>query len=50
MIDSAILRDTQRTSDAYRDLVIRISGNSVLSTELSPRAREEVVSRMEYGV
>ena len=47
MIDTEILRDAQRNPDAYRDLVVRISGYSALFTELSPRAQEEIISRME---
>jgi formate C-acetyltransferase len=47
MIDTEVLRDAQRNPDAYRDLVIRISGYSALFTELSPRAQEEIISRME---
>ncbi len=34
--------------DSYRDLVVRISGYSALFTELSERAQEEVIGRMEY--
>jgi pyruvate-formate lyase len=49
MIDTEVLRAAQRNPDAYRDLVVRISGYSALFTELSPRAQEEIISRMEYG-
>ena len=48
MIDTEVLRAAQRNPDAHRDLVIRISGYSALFTELSPRAQEEIISRMEY--
>ena len=49
MIDTEVLRAAQHNPDAYRDLVVRISGYSALFTELSPRAQEEIISRMEYG-
>jgi pyruvate-formate lyase len=48
MIDTEVLRAAQRDPGAYRDLVVRISGYSALFTELSPRAQEEIISRMEY--
>jgi formate C-acetyltransferase len=48
MIDTDTLRNAQRHPEAYRDLVVRISGYSALFTELSPVAQEEIISRMEY--
>jgi formate C-acetyltransferase len=48
MIDTETLRDAQRNPEAYRDLVIRVSGSSALFTELSELAQEEIISRMEY--
>jgi formate C-acetyltransferase len=48
MIDTETLRDAQRNPEAYRDLVIRVSGYSALFTELSELAQEEIISRMEY--
>jgi len=39
--------DTE-TPEAYRDLVVRVSGYSALFTELSELAQEEIISRMEY--
>jgi pyruvate-formate lyase len=48
MIDTEVLRAAQRNPDAYRDLVVRISGYSALFTELIPRAQEEIISRAEY--
>jgi formate C-acetyltransferase len=48
MIDTETLRDAQRNPEAYRDLVIRVSGYSALFTELSDLAQEEIISRMEY--
>ncbi len=48
MIDTETLRDAQRNPEAYRDLVVRVSGYSALFTELSELAQEEIISRMEY--
>jgi pyruvate formate-lyase/glycerol dehydratase family glycyl radical enzyme len=48
VIDTETLRDAQRTPEAYRDLVVRVSGYSALFTELSELAQEEIISRMEY--
>ncbi|MBI4518106.1 MAG: hypothetical protein HY699_20065 [Deltaproteobacteria bacterium] len=48
MVDGEILRQAQRNPEAYRDLVVRVSGYSALFTELSPRAQEEIISRMQY--
>jgi len=48
MIDTETLREAQRNPEAYRDLVVRVSGYSALFTELSELAQEEIISRMEY--
>jgi len=48
MIPSVTLRDAPRLPEAYRDLVVRVSGYSALFTELSELAQEEIISRMEY--
>ena len=48
MIDTDTLRNAQRNPEAYRDLVVRVSGYSALFTELSELAQEEIISRMEY--
>jgi formate C-acetyltransferase len=48
IIDTETLRDAQRNPEAYRDLVVRVSGYSALFTELSELAQEEIISRMEY--
>jgi formate C-acetyltransferase len=48
MIDTETLREAQRNPEAYRDLVVRVSGYSALFTELSQTAQEEIISRMEY--
>jgi formate C-acetyltransferase len=48
MIDTETLRAAQKNPEAYRDLVVRVSGYSALFTELSELAQEEIISRMEY--
>ncbi len=48
MLDSKILRDAQKNPEKYRDLVVRISGYSVLFTGLSDIAQNEIISRTEY--
>jgi formate C-acetyltransferase len=48
MIDTETLRAAQLHPEAYRDLVVRVSGYSALFTELSQLAQEEIISRMEY--
>ncbi len=47
MIDTETLRAAQHNPDAYRDLVVRMSGYSALFTELSATAQEEVIRRFE---
>jgi formate C-acetyltransferase len=48
MIDTQTLRDAQLHPEAYRDLVVRVSGYSALFTELSELAQEEIIRRAEY--
>jgi formate C-acetyltransferase len=48
MIDTETLRDAQLHPEAYRDLVVRVSGYSALFTELSELAQEEIIRRAEY--
>jgi pyruvate formate-lyase/glycerol dehydratase family glycyl radical enzyme len=48
MIDSDTLRAAQADPDAYRDLVVRVSGYSALFTGLSEIAQAEMIQRIEY--
>jgi len=50
MLDSKILRDAQTNPEKYRDLVVRISGYSVLFTGLSDTAQDEIISRTEFDL
>ncbi|MBN1882839.1 MAG: formate C-acetyltransferase/glycerol dehydratase family glycyl radical enzyme [Deltaproteobacteria bacterium] len=50
MVDSDTLRNAQKNPDNYRDLVVRISGYSVLFTGLSDTAQDEIISRTEYNL
>jgi formate C-acetyltransferase len=50
MVDSDTLKDAQKKPDAYRDLVVRISGYSALFTGLSDTTQDEIISRTEYEV
>jgi len=50
MVDSDTLRCAQNEPDNYRDLVVRISGYSVLFTGLSDTAQDEIISRTEYNL
>lgn len=49
-LDTETLRRAQREPEKYRDLVVRISGYSVLFTGLSDTAQEEIISRYEYRI
>ena len=42
------LCEAQRNPDEYRGLVVRIAGYSVLFTELSKTAQDEIIERTEY--
>ncbi|MBI5116208.1 formate C-acetyltransferase/glycerol dehydratase family glycyl radical enzyme [Candidatus Poribacteria bacterium] len=45
MVDTETLLDAQANPEKYRDLVVRIAGYSVLFTNLSKRAQDEIISR-----
>ncbi|MEA3221938.1 MAG: formate C-acetyltransferase/glycerol dehydratase family glycyl radical enzyme [Thermodesulfobacteriota bacterium] len=48
MVDPDILRDAKVHPERYKDLVVRISGYSVLFTGLSETAQDEIISRTEF--
>jgi len=50
MLDSKVLRAAQKDPEKYRDLVVRISGYSVLFTGLSDIAQNEIISRTQYDL
>jgi formate C-acetyltransferase len=50
MVDSDVLRAAQAEPEKYRDLVVRISGYSVLFTGLSDTAQNEIICRTEYEI
>jgi pyruvate formate-lyase/glycerol dehydratase family glycyl radical enzyme len=50
MVDSDVLRAAQREPEKYKDLVVRISGYSVLFTGLSDTAQDEIICRTEYDI
>jgi formate C-acetyltransferase len=45
-----ILLDAQKNPDNYRGLVVRIAGYSVLFTELSRAAQNEIIARTECSL
>ncbi|RJP67527.1 MAG: formate C-acetyltransferase/glycerol dehydratase family glycyl radical enzyme [Candidatus Abyssobacteria bacterium SURF_17] len=45
MVDTQTLLDAQASPEKYRDLVVRIAGYSVLFTNLSKKAQDEIISR-----
>ena len=47
MVDTETLLDAQANPDKHRDLVVRIAGYSVLFTNLSKQAQDEIISRSE---
>ena len=50
MVDSETLREAQTDPDAYRDLVVRVSGYSAVFVNLSDIAQDEIISRIEYDL
>jgi formate C-acetyltransferase len=47
MVDTKTLLDAQANPDKHRDLVVRIAGYSVLFTNLSKQAQDEIINRTE---
>jgi formate C-acetyltransferase len=50
MVDSETLLDAQAHPEKYRDLVVRIAGYSVLFTNLSKKAQDEIISRTQCSL
>ncbi len=50
MVDSDVLRAAQKDPEKYKDLVVRISGYSVLFTGLSDTAQDEIICRTMYEI
>lgn len=50
MVDSDVLRAAQKEPEKYKDLVVRISGYSVLFTGLSDTAQDEIICRTMYEI
>ncbi len=47
IVGKEILLEAQKNPDEYRDLVVRVAGYSVLFTELSKVAQEDIINRTE---
>jgi formate C-acetyltransferase len=50
MVDTDVLKAAQREPEKYKDLVVRISGYSVLFTGLSDTAQDEIICRTMYEI
>ena len=48
VVGKEILCEAQKNPDEYRGLVVRIAGYSVIFTELSKIAQDEIIARTEY--
>ncbi len=48
VVDSKMLRDAQRTQQAYRDLVVRVAGFTQYWVEIGKPIQDEVIARTEY--
>ena len=48
VIGKETLQDAQKQPDLYKGLVVRIAGYSVLFTELSKNAQDEIIARTLY--
>ena len=47
--DTAELRRAQENPEAYRDLMVRITGYSAVFVDMSRNAQEEIIRRDEMG-
>ncbi len=50
VVGKKILLDAQKNPDEYRGLVVRIAGYSVLFTELSQNAQDDIIARTECSL
>jgi formate C-acetyltransferase len=50
MASSDTLRAAQKEPEAYKDLIVRISGYSGLFIGLSDIAQDEIIKRAEYEI
>lgn len=50
IVGKEILLDAQKNPDEYRGLVVRIAGYSVLFTELSRNAQDDIITRTECSL
>ena len=49
MVDTQALRQAQQCPDAYRDLMVRITGYSAAFVDMTPAAQEEIIRRDEMA-
>ncbi|MFX1413381.1 MAG: glycine radical domain-containing protein, partial [Promethearchaeota archaeon] len=48
VIGKNILCEAQKNPESYRGLVVRIAGYSVLFTELTKSAQDDIIARTQY--
>ena len=49
VVDRGVLEDAVAHPDAYRDLIVRVSGFSAVFVDLEPDIQQELMSRVLYG-
>jgi pyruvate-formate lyase len=49
VVDGETLRAAQMTPEAYRDLIVRVSGFSAYFTGLDPVTQDEIIARTQHG-
>ncbi len=50
VVDSATLREAQKSPNDYRDLFVRVGGYSAVFVELSPEVQETIIARAEQAI
>jgi formate C-acetyltransferase len=50
VVSAGMLRQAQRTPEAFRHLVVRVAGYSAYFTELDRELQEEIIRRTEFAV